>query len=1031
MKSTNYHFRPLGLLFLLCFVPLWVLAQTTSITGVVRDASGEAVIGASVVQEGTTNGTITDFDGNFKLNVPSQANIVVSFIGYHTQVVRVSGRSQLSVVMVEDSKLLDEVVVIGYGTQRREAVTGSVASMQGDIVREVASTNISSALQGRIAGVEMTQTSSKPGSEMQIRIRGTRSLSADNAPLIVLDGIPFPGSINDIDPNSIRSIDILKDASATAIYGSRGANGVILISTNRGTASQKAQVTYSAYYGTKKAIEYPMMNGEQFAKLREEAARTIQELGLSTTPYANSLDESNDMNTNWQDMLYRSGTIVNHDVSMTKGNEEGSYAFGLGYYLDQAVIPTQQYSRISLRASMDQNFGKYIRIGLSSNSSYGVTAGTQINTGDALANSPLADPYDENGNLKRSVKSSSTDAYRIWTKETLEAAEDLWMSDSKSLASYNNVYAEVSAPWVKGLKYRANLGLNIRFGTGGGFTGIGVTSTTDPNAPSSANINNSLRTNWAIENILSFDRTFAQKHQINAVALFSAEETRYNRSEVSARNLPADHFQYYDLSKATGEIMLPTSGQAYQVSGLMSWMGRVMYSYDSRYMLSATLRSDASSRLAPGYQWHTYPAVSVGWNINRESFMEDITWIDQLKLRAGYGETSNQAVDPYKTLGLLGTRYYNFGDNNQTGYWMSQLPNDKLGWEYTTTYNYGVDFSVLHGRLSGTIEYYTQHTKDILLSVNLPSTSGVGSYMANIGETSNKGWELSLNGRILEDYNGWTWDVGVNWYTNKNELVKLNSGEDKNEGNWWFKGHPINVVYDYEKIGLWQEGDPWLQVLEPGGNVGMIKVKYTGDYDADGKPVRPIGADDRQIISLDPNFQGGFNTRVAYKNFDLTVVGSYQNGGKLISTLHGGTSYLNLLNGRHGNVDVDYWTPENTGAKYPRPGGIASADNAKYANSMALFDASYMKIRVITLSYNFNQKWLKDMGVDRLKVYATVQNPFVFFSPYHSETGLDPETNSKGNENQAVTTQLQDRLPIVGYSTPQTRNYLVGLNLTF
>ncbi|MFC4673336.1 SusC/RagA family TonB-linked outer membrane protein [Dysgonomonas termitidis] len=1024
-------FKSLRLLFLFFLIPALAFSQNISVNGVVKDIAGEPIIGVSVVESGTTNGTITDTDGKFSISVSPQGKLTFSFIGFVMQTVNVSGRNRIDVVLEEDNKMLEEVVVIGYGTQRKEAVTGSVASMRGDIVREVAATNVSTALQGRIAGVEMTQTSSKPGAEMQIRIRGTRSLSADNAPLIVLDGIPFSGSINDVDPNSIKSVDILKDASATAIYGSRGANGVILISTNRGYAGQKAQVSYNAYYGTKSAIRYPMMNGQQFAKLREEAARTIKELGKPDSPFTNSPDESNDINTDWQDMLYRPGTIVNHDISMTKGSEDGSYAFGLGYYLDQAVIPTQQYSRISLRASVDQNFGKYIRFGLSSNSSYGLTSGTQINTGDALASSPLANPYDADGNLKRSVQSSATDNYRIWTKETLKEAKDLWMSDAKSLASYNNIYAEVSAPWIQGLKYRINLGLNVRFGTGGGFTGIGVTSASDPNAPSSASINNSLRTNWAVENLLTYDRTFAEKHQINVVGLYSSEQTHYNRSEVSARDLPADHFQYYDLSKATGEILLPKGGQSYQVSGLTSWMGRVMYSYDNRYMLSATVRADASSRLAPGYQWHTYPAVSVGWNINREAFMEDLKWIDQLKLRAGYGETSNQAVDPYKTLGLLDTRYYNFGEDYSTGYYLSELPNEKLGWEYTTTYNYGLDFSLFNDRLSGTVEYYTQHTKDILLRVNLPSTSGVGSYMANIGETSNKGWEISLNGKILDNLNGWTWEAGINWYTNKNELLKLNSGEDKNEGNWWFKGHPINVVYDYEQIGLWQEGDPYLQILEPGGNAGMIKVKYTGEYDADGKPVRQIGADDRQIIHLDPSWQGGFNTRVAYKDLDLTVVGSFQNGGKLISTLYGGTSYLNMLNGRHGNVNVDYWTPENTGAKYPRPGGITSNDNAKYANSMALFDASYMKVRVITLGYNFRQKWLRDAGIDKLRIYATVQNPFVLFSPYHDETGLDPETNSRGNENQAVTTQLQDRLPIVGYSTPNTRNYLFGINLTF
>jgi TonB-linked SusC/RagA family outer membrane protein len=904
--------------------------------------------------------------------------------------------------------------------------------MSGVVLRDVASTNISTALQGRIAGVEMTQTSTKPGAAMEIRVRGTRSLSASNDPLVVLDGIPFAGTLNDIDPNGIKSIDILKDASATAIYGSRGANGVILVTTNRGYTGQRAKVSYNGYYGMKSAIDYPMMDGPQFAKLRAEAVRTVDEIG-GGAKYPNSADESNDVNTNWQDMFFRTGIVTSHDVGISKGSDDGSYTFGGGYYKDEAVIPNQQYTRLSLRAAIDQGVGKYLRFGLTSNSSYGFSEGNQINVGDVLSSSPLANPYDADGNLKRATFASQ-DVYKVWTKETLAAAKDVWMSDSRTLGSYNTLYGEIEAPWVKGLKYRINLGLNIRFTTGGSFSGIGATNPTDPNALSAASISNSLTTNWAVENLLTYDRIFADKHRVNVVGLYSAEQNKYNRSAISARNLPADHFQYWDLSKAEGEITIGAGDQGYSLTGLTSWMGRVMYSYDDRYLLSATLRSDGSSRLARGYQWHTYPAISAGWNLHNESFLAMPEWVNQLKLRVGFGETSNQAIDPYKTLGRLTARPYNFDETYLTGYYISELPNKNLGWEYTSTWNYGLDFSFLNKRLSGTIEYYKQHTKDILLSVLLPSTTGVPTYMANIGETSNKGFEFSLNGVILDDLNGWSWDAGINLYSNRNELLALTSGQERDTGNGWFVGHPINVVYDYQKIGLWQQGDPYLSILEPGGNVGMIKVLYTGEYNADGTPARNINADDRQITDLESDFQGGFNTRVGYKGLDLTVVGGFKSGGTLISTLYGGTSYLNNLAGRHGNVNVDYWTPENTDGKYPRPGGILSGDSPKYANTMALFDASYLKVRVITLGYTFNQKCIKSLGMENLRVYATVQNPFVLFSAYHDESGLDPESNSYGNENQAISganAQYETRLPIVGYNTPSTKNYLFGLSITF
>jgi len=447
-------------------------------------------------------------------------------------------------------------------------------------------------------------------------------------------------------------------------------------------------------------------------------------------------------------------------------------------------------------------------------------------------------------------------------------------------------------------------------------------------------------------------------------------------------------------------------------------------------MISATLRSDGSSRLAPGKKWHTYPAVSVGWNISNESFMQNVSAINNLKLRLGYGQTSNQSIAPYATLGRLATRPYNFGpDTYAVGYYVSILPNPNLGWEYSLTWNYGLDFSLFNNRLSGTVEYYVTNTKDILLNVSLPNTSGVNSYTANIGETQNKGIEVSLNGKILDNRNGWTWEAGVNFYANKNKLVKLASGQTRDEGNAWFVGHNINAIFDYERIGLWQEDDSHLTLYEPGGNVGMIKVRYTGDYNADGTPVRPIGPDDRQIMDVDPKFQGGFNTRVSYKGFDLSTVAFFRSGGILVSTLHGSSGYLNLMTGRRNNVKVDYWTPENPNAKYPKPGGILSGDNPKYGSTLGYFDGGFLKFRTISLGYDFNYSVLKNSDV-RLRMYFTVQNPFVMFSPFHKETGMDPETNSYGNENSAVASYPR-RILTIGTNSPATRNYVLGLNLTF
>ena len=1038
MRNLKKSSLLMGLCFGATLLPMQAFAEANEtiqsvqqaarkVTGVVSDSQGP-LIGATVKEKGTANGTATDLNGNFVLNVKSGATLVVTYVGYVTKEVKVPANAGSKIFITleeEQGRNLNEVVVIGYGTQRREAVTGSVANMQGDKLNQVAASNAAYALQGRVAGVLMTQTSSQPGAEMQIRIRGQRSLTASNDPLIVLDGIPFMGNLSDINPADIKSMDILKDASATAIYGSRGANGVIMITTTKGTQGTPAKVSYNAYVGVKKLFHrYPMMSGPQLAQLRKDA-------GLFT----NSLEESDDTDTDWQDLFFRTGIQTSHDIGVSGGTQGGSYSFGAGYYHDEAVIPTQQFDRYSVRGNFDQKVGEYFRFGLTTNNGFRINKGNQIGVYNALSMSPLASPYDENGNLKRIVTMPNDQTF-VMTKEVVESLEDTWLSESKTLSSYNTLFAEVQCPWVKGLSYRINIGLNYRHTKGGSFTGTGINNT-DPNYINSASVDEQNTTNWAIENLITYDRIFNEKHHINVVGMYSAEQTTYEKTSVAAKGIPAEYFHYYNLGTASSEITVNPDNWNYWQSGLMSWMGRVMYTYDNKYMLSATLRADASSRLAKGHQWHTYPAVSAGWNISRESFMEDLKWIDNLKLRVGYGETSNQSINPYSTLGRLSQRRYNFGTTFDTGYYVSALPNPELGWEYSRTWNFGVDFSLFGGRLSGSMEYYVQNTRDLLLDVSMPSTSGVGSYTANVGKTQNKGFEMSLNGIILDNKNGWNWEAGLNFYFNRNKLVELASGAERDEANRWFVGHPIDVIYDYNKVGLWQEGDPYLDILEPGGNVGMIKVEYTGDYNADGTPTRQIGPDDRQIQSMEPDLMGGFNTTVGYKGFDLTVIGSFQIGGTLISTLHSSYGYLNMLTGRRGNIDVDYWTPENTDAKPPQPGGVMSSDNPKYGSTLGYFDAGYLKIRTITLGYNFDRiKAVRDFGISKLRAYVSVQNPFVLFSPFNNECGLDPETNTYSNNGGTMAVTMDGYngkhvLPVVGYNTPSTRNFLFGINVTF
>ncbi|MGM8362483.1 SusC/RagA family TonB-linked outer membrane protein [Flavobacterium sp. ARAG 55.4] len=1025
IKSESKHMKHLGFLVLMFLFSVGANAQST-VSGVVSDANGP-IPGANVLIKGTSTGVMTNFDGAYSIkDVPSNGILVFSFVGLDTKEVTVKGQTKINVVLEENSNALKEVVVIGYGTQRKEAVTGSVASIGGKELNEVQSANITQALQGRLPGVELTQTSSKPGAAMQIRIRGTRSLTGSNDPLVVLDGVPFAGQIGDINPVDVKSVDILKDASATAIYGSRGANGVILVTTNKGRKNQKATFTYNGFTGIKQVFgKYDMMDGAKFAALRDYS-----------TLYTDGVDETRDTNIDWQDLLYGSGEMSSHDVSISGGSENGTYNAGLGYYKEQSVLPGQKYERFTLRAGLDQQLGKSIHIGFNTNSNYAITNGDNIGTGTILGTSPLANPYNTDGSLKRTVRMGADENW-VYTRNTIEGLGDSYVNQTRAFSSYNNIFGEVKIPGVEGLKYRMNAGLNFRTSNSGYYEGQGVFDV-NPATISNASISNTMSTQWLIENLLTYDKTFADKHTVNFVGLYSNEQFTGNTSRITRNGITSDAFQFYNLGQSEEEAVINPADQDYTQWGLSSYMARAMYSYDNKYFISATVRSDGSSRLAKGNKWVTYPAVSAGWTVSNESFMKNLSWVNLLKFRAGYGETSNQAVNPYATLGALSTRPYNFGNTNSTGVYVTELPNPNLGWEFSTTWNYGLDFGFFNNRLSGTIEYYRTNTKDILQRVNLPATSGVGSYVANVGETENNGFEIALNGVIIDNPEGLSWSVGLNLYANNNKLVKLASGATRDEGNSWFVGHNINSIYDYEKVGIWQEGDPYMSILEPGPTgindqgtvVGSIKVKYTGDYNADGSPTRAINASDRQIIDTDPDFQGGFNTNLSYKGFDFSAVGAFKSGGVLISTLYGGASYLNLLNGRRSNVDVDYWTPDNRDAEFPNPRGIRSGDNPKYMSAMGYFDASYVKIRALTLGYTLDQQFMKDLGIEKLRLYFTAQNPFVLFSPYHKQSGMDPETNSFGDENQAVNS-YQRRFLVIGTNTPSTRNYLIGLNLTF
>lgn len=1013
-KST--FFKLLSVAFVLCAFTWSALAQNVIVKGVVKDADGLTVIGASVLQKGTLNGITTDSDGAFQLTVPSNATLQVSFIGYKTVEVPVNNRTSIDITLEEDRQMLEETVVIGYGTAKRSDVTGSISSVNQEVLRQIPGSDITYALQGRVAGVEMRSTSSTPGASMRIRIRGTRSLSADNEPLIVLDGIPFSGSLQDISTDDVKSIDVLKDASSTAIYGSRGANGVIMITTEHGQQGQPARVNFSSYAAYKQWIKYPFMNTQQYTTMRDLAKK-----------YNDTPDEQRDLyDTDWQDIYYEPGYSLQNNLTITGGTNGGHYSFGLGYYRDESNIPTEGFDRINIRASLDQGIGKYFTFGFSTNlglnKNFGNAGGAQTDLTPMI--NPWIDPAKGNvaGNTRlEGLLMPKDQNYIAKTRALMYDIQDVNINKTKRYSAYNSAYLEVEAPFLKGLKYRLNAGANIRITDGGSYRGQGILSNI-PTNPASASRTNSNVTSWDLEHLLTFNRTFNDVHALSLTAMFSVERTENYSGTYSITPIAGtDYMQFYAMNQYDPNTTPIMGNHSYTDFGLMSVMGRAMYTYANKYMITAMVRSDGSSRLAEGHKWHTYPAVSVGWNISNEDFMDNVNWVDMLKIRVGYGQTSNQAVPPYKTLGALGTYNLNMGqDNYMYAYYVSTLPNNQLSWEYSETWNFGLDYALFNNRLNGTIEYYHVLTTDLLQDVSLPPTSGVGSYMANVGKTKNNGLEFTINGTLVQHRgDGFNWTAGLNFAHNHNEIVALASGATEDRGHNWYVGYPVNSFRDYVYEGIWQpDQEDARKILEGGGNVGMIKVKYLGDYDANGLPTRPTGDDDKVIQTNEALLQGGFNTNITWKGFDFNVVGGFQIGGIYTSNTH--YSYTNQLSGRRGNLLVDYWTPETPNAHWPAPGGIAENDDSpKYQGPASRYSATNVIINTITLGYNFaNIKAVKNIGLRNCRLYATVQNPFVLYSPFMKATGLRPMTNGGAYSANAT-------------GTPNTINYLLGINLSF
>lgn len=953
--------------------------QAIQVSGKVADEKGVPLPGVSVMEKGTAKGTTTDANGNYQLAVTSEQSILVfNYIGYVKKEVNIGGRTVIDVSLSPDITSLQEIVVVGYGTQKKRDVTGAISSISGEEIREMPVVSASEALQGKVAGLDVVMNGGRPGQGVTVRVRGERSFRANNSPLYVIDGIPMGGGINEVNPNDIASIEVLKDASATAIYGSRGANGVILITTRRG-ASGKTVTSYDTYFGQSQRYgKIDMMNGAEYAAFKQAA-------GVNLAPWEQeALDKG--ISTSYQDLVYRNGHRQDHQLSVSGGTDKTRAYVSANYYNEKGIVPKSGYDRYAFRVNLDHQLNDRIKIGTSSLLSRSLQNWGVHPIWAALELNPLSTPYNDDGTVNFSPDGDGVHTNPM--ASILGPTED----QRKIARVFSSVYGNIEI--TRELSYRLNLGTDYNDYRRGTFS----SSFANSGGTSEAGWGGRNGFEYTVENILNFTKSFGP-HTLTATGLYSIQKHKDESIDLSVRGLPYESQQFYNLGTGDQE-----TGRGSNLSewGLMSGMGRLQYGFRDRYLATLTLRADGSSRLAKGHKWGYFPSVALAWRIIEESFLKNQNVLNDLKLRLSYGVIGNTGINPYQTQGTLGRTVYAFDETPAYGYQPGNIINPNLKWESTASFNAGIDFALLKDRLSGSMEFYRQNTSNLLLNRQLPSGTGFSQILQNVGKTRNTGAELTLSAAAVKSGGGFRWDLDMNVSSNKEEIVELYSGPTDDIGSRWFIGQPIDVWYDFEKIGIWQTSET-AEAATYQAKPGEIKVK---DQDGNGK----IDADDRVIVGNPrPKWSGGLTSRFSYKGFDLSVFLYARYGQTIFSNVH---NSINRFQARHNNLNVDYWTPDNPTNLYPQP---LNGQSARYLSTLYYYDGSFVKIRNITLGYDFSTSTVsKSNLLSKLRLYASAQNPLIFSKQMQS-VSIDPET--------AGTLGIND--------VPFSRLFLLGVNLSF
>lgn len=996
MKSKFYQkARKLCLMMMLLTAGL-AYGQNRSITGTVVDSRNEPLIGVNVtVKNASAVGSITDMDGRYSLTLPNaNAVLVFSYIGYTTQEVATDGQSVINVTLKEDAQALDEVIVVGYGVVKKRDVVGSIASVKQEDITALPTGNVLESMQGKVAGLDMTRSSGAVGSPLSFTVRGNRSLTASNAPLIMVDGIAY-GSDLAINPNDVESIEVLKDASTTAIYGSRGANGVILITTKKGKEG-KAKVDFNAYFGPSLVTNLPSPNNtEEYVAFRREAMRAIGQWSSSADDAkiwsAEELERiKNGVDTNWYDIIFDDAITQDYQLAVSGGTEATKVSFSLNYMNETGVLKGEELSRYNGRINVSQRIGKGIEAGASAFFNHTLKdAGAGNVFGLSQTMVPIGVPYNEDGSINKYpfLGSGSTSINILMNQD-----KDNYRDETKSTRFFGTAY--LNAEIVKGLVFRTNLGFDTQSSRNGKFEGVNSTLGLSNSglAKVSKNEAHSYGVTW--ENTLTYSKDLGV-HSFTGMLGHSMSKSSWEDTFASASGLDFEESLFHNLDGTKQDWVMSSS---LTESAMLSYFARINYKLMDRYLLTATIRADGSSVLAEGNQWGYFPSIAAAWRIKDEAFLADVEKVSDLKLRLSYGLSGNSAVSAYQTSGGLSRTIYAFNGSNENaayGYRPFELANSDLQWEKTSVLNFGIDLGFLNNRIYATIDAYKTWTTDLLLPMILPGHTGFVSVISNVGKTETQGLDLSIN-TVNYDTKDFKWTTDFTFSANKEKITALNTNQD-DIGSGWFIGHPTSVIYDYEKIGIWQTADA-AEAAKYGQEPGDIRVK---DQDGDGS----IDAvNDRKVLGQrTPKWTAGLNNRFEYKGWEFSFF-MYTRMGHLIESQAGQNFHPS---GWSNSSVTDYWTPENPTNAYPRP-NFNKNESMLYYSTLGYRKGNFLKIKDVTLGYNFPAQMIKKAGLSKLRLYTTLKNFFTFsdFDDY------DPE---RGGAN----------------SYPMTKQVVFGVNVSF